>query len=54
MPPEGYGKFEVEVHSNGCYTAGGPSKLVGFQTITDTRGREVTNGCRWCSRPRRR
>jgi hypothetical protein len=43
MPPEGYGKFEVSVHSNGCYTAGGPSKLVGFQTLTDTKGREVTN-----------
>jgi hypothetical protein len=43
MPPEGYGKFEVDVHSNGCYTAGGPSKLVGFQTITDTKGREVNN-----------
>jgi hypothetical protein len=43
MPPEGYGKFEVDVHSNGCYTAGGPSKLVGFQTLTDARGREVTN-----------
>jgi hypothetical protein len=43
MPPEGYGKFEIDVHSNGCYTAGGPSKLVGFQTLTDTRGREVTN-----------
>lgn len=43
MPPEGYGKFEVDVHSNGCYTAGGPSKLVGFQTITDTKGREVAN-----------
>jgi hypothetical protein len=43
MPTEGYGKFEVQVHSNGCYTAGGPSKLVGFQTITDTRGRTVTN-----------
>ena len=43
MPPEGYGKFELDVHSNGCYTAGGPSKLVGFQTITDTRGRQVTN-----------
>jgi hypothetical protein len=43
MPPEGYGKFEVDVHSNGCYTAGGPSKLVGFQTITDRRGGEVTN-----------
>ena len=43
MPPEGYGKFEVQAHSNGCYTAGGPSKLVGFQTITDTRGRQATN-----------
>jgi len=43
MPPEGYGKFEVDVHSNGCYTAGGPSKLVGFQTITDRKGDEVTN-----------
>jgi hypothetical protein len=43
MPPEGYGKFEVQVHSNGCFTAGGPSKLVGFQTITDIHGREVTN-----------
>jgi hypothetical protein len=43
MPPEGYGKFEVQVHSNGCYTAGGPSKLVGFQTITDTKGDVVTN-----------
>jgi hypothetical protein len=43
MPPEGYGKFEVSVHSNGCYTAGGPSKLVGFQTITDRKGDEVTN-----------
>jgi hypothetical protein len=43
MPVEGYGKFEVSVHSNGCYTAGGPSKLVGFQALTDTRGREVTN-----------
>jgi hypothetical protein len=43
MPPEGYGKFELDVHSNGCYTAGGPSKLVGFQTITDAKGDEVTN-----------
>jgi hypothetical protein len=43
MPPEGYGKFEVTAHTNGCYTAGGPSKLVGFQTITDTHGRQVTN-----------
>jgi hypothetical protein len=43
MPPEGYGKFELQVHSNGCYTAGGPSKLVGYATITDTHGRVVTN-----------
>ena len=31
------------MHSNDCYTAGGPSKLTGFLTITDTRGKEVTN-----------
>ena len=43
MPAEGYGKFELNVHSNDCYTAGGPSKLTGFLTMTDTRGREVTN-----------
>ena len=42
MPPEGYGKFEVTAHTNGCYTAGGPSKLVGFQTISDTHGRQGT------------
>jgi hypothetical protein len=43
MPPEGYGKFELTVHSNDCYTAGGPSKLVGFQTINDRSGRTVNN-----------
>jgi hypothetical protein len=43
MPLEGYGKFEVQVHSNGCFTAGGPSRLVGFQTITDTKGDVVSN-----------
>lgn len=43
MPPEGYGKFEVTVHSNGCFTSGAPSKYVGYQTITDASGREVTN-----------
>jgi hypothetical protein len=43
MPPEGYGKFELNVHSNGCYTASGPSKLTGFLTMTDTQGREVSN-----------
>jgi hypothetical protein len=43
MPPEGYGKFELNVHSNDCYTASGPSKLTGFLTLTDVKGREVTN-----------
>jgi hypothetical protein len=43
MPPEGYGKFELNVHSNDCYTAAGPTKLTGFLTMTDAHGREVTN-----------
>jgi len=43
MPPEGYGKYELNVHSNGCFTASGPSKLIGFATLTDTRGDEVAN-----------
>lgn len=43
MPTEGYGKFELNVHSNDCYTAVGPTKLTGFLTITDTAGKEVTN-----------
>jgi hypothetical protein len=43
MPPEGYGKFELNVHSNDCFTAGGPSKLTGFLTITDKHGNDVTN-----------
>ena len=43
MPPEGYGKFELNVHSNDCYTAAGPTKLTGFLTITDSNGRDVTN-----------
>ncbi|MFL6060696.1 MAG: hypothetical protein ACJ72E_05660 [Marmoricola sp.] len=43
MPPEGYGKFELTVHSNDCFTVGGPSKLVGFQTITDKAGKTVNN-----------
>jgi len=43
MPPEGYGKFELNVHSNDCFTAAGPSKLIGFLTMTDAHGREVTN-----------
>ena len=43
LPPEGYGKFELNVHSNGCYTVSGPSKIIGFLTITDPDGAEVTN-----------
>ncbi|MEH3068932.1 MAG: hypothetical protein PGN15_13150 [Aeromicrobium erythreum] len=43
MPPEGYGKVEVAVHANDCYTASSPSKLVGFQTIEDRHGRTVNN-----------
>lgn len=43
MPPEGYAKFELNVHSNGCYTVGSPSKYAGYLTLTDIQGREVTN-----------
>jgi hypothetical protein len=43
MPAEGYGKFELNVHSNDCYTAAGPSKLTGFLNLTDKHGREVSN-----------
>jgi hypothetical protein len=43
MPPEGYGKFELNVHSNDCFTASGPSKLTGFLAITDKHGKDVTN-----------
>lgn len=43
MPPEGYGKFELNVHSNDCYTVASPSKLGGYISLTDVRGREVTN-----------
>src|SRR3954447_8154547 len=41
--PDGSGKFELNVHSNDCYTAGGPSKFVGLITITDTHGNDVDN-----------
>lgn len=43
MPPEGYGKFELNVHTNDCYVAGGPSKLTGVQTLTDKNGKTVNN-----------
>ena len=41
--PDGTGKFEMNVHSNGCYTAGGPSKLTGLITLTSTGGKTVDN-----------
>jgi hypothetical protein len=37
------GKFELQVRSNGCYQAGGPSKLVGPLTIQTTTGKNVIN-----------
>jgi hypothetical protein len=40
---DGTGKFEMNVHSSGCYTAGGSSKVVGLISITDTRGKVVDN-----------
>ncbi len=41
--PDGTGKFELNVHSNACFTASGPTKLVGLLTITDTHGDDVAN-----------
>jgi hypothetical protein len=41
--PDGSAKFELNVHSNDCYTAGGPSKFVGLLSITDTHGNDVPN-----------
>lgn len=41
--PDGTGKFELQVHSNDCFTASGPSKLIGLSTLTDTHGRDVPN-----------
>lgn len=41
--PDGTGKFELNVHSNACYTATGPSKIVGLLEITDTQGNDVPN-----------
>lgn len=41
--PDGTAKFELNVHANDCYTAGGPSKYVGMLTITDTHGKDVSN-----------
>jgi hypothetical protein len=40
---DGTAKFEMNVHSNGCYTAGGSTKVFGQLTLTDTRGQIVDN-----------
>jgi hypothetical protein len=37
------GKFELQVRSNGCYMAGGPSKLVGPLTVRSAAGTYVIN-----------
>jgi hypothetical protein len=37
------GKFELQVKSNSCFTAAGPSKSIGLATISDSRGADVTN-----------
>lgn len=37
------GKFELQVRSNSCWTAGAPTKLVGANTLTDTAGHVVDN-----------
>ncbi len=37
------GKFELNVHSNSCYSITGPSRLLGLLTITDKTGKDVIN-----------
>lgn len=37
------GKFELQAKSNSCYTASGPSKLIGLVTITDKSGKDAQN-----------
>ena len=37
------GKFEVQVRADATYVAGGPSKLIGQATLTDSHGQDVTN-----------
>jgi hypothetical protein len=41
--PDGSAKFELNAKSSGCYTATGPTKLVGLRAITDTHGTFVDN-----------
>ena len=37
------GKFELQIHSNSCWTASGPASVVGSFTIPDPTGRDVPN-----------
>ncbi|OKI62287.1 hypothetical protein [Micromonospora sp. CB01531] len=37
------GKFEVQVKADATYVAGGPSKLIGQATLTDSHGHDVPN-----------
>ncbi len=37
------GKFDLQVHSNSCWTASGPADVLGSFTITDAAGRDVPN-----------
>ncbi|MEU5727268.1 hypothetical protein [Micromonospora sp. NPDC047738] len=37
------GKFEVQVRADATYIAGGPSKLIGQATLTDSHGHDVPN-----------
>jgi hypothetical protein len=36
-------KFEIVAKANYCYTAGGPSKIIGLLTITGHNGKDVLN-----------
>ena len=37
------GKFELKVKTDATYVGGGPFKIVGLATITDTHGKDVPN-----------
>ncbi len=37
------GKFELQVRSNGCYQAGGPTKIIGPIMIRNAAGKDVIN-----------
>jgi len=37
------GKFELQVHADSTYVAGGPSKLIGLAMLTNKEGKDVPN-----------